>query len=177
MVVVLSFHAVTTTAILWQDRYYYLPLQELSARNKKLQPRIKPEEHTHLWCEQLIEHKSPQCAPANLETSCLLEIGDVSRKLRLHCSCQFLWCVLALRTADTRKLRGNSTVRRLACSVDFLSLPWVALQLRCRFLNLRCSIQFHVFNSVWLQFLDIAVACFLSVPSYILKFGSIFIFE
>jgi hypothetical protein len=32
-----------------------------------------------------------------------------------------------IRTADTRKLLGNTTVRRLACSVEFLSLPWVAL--------------------------------------------------
>jgi hypothetical protein len=32
----------------------------------------------------------PQCAPANLETSCLLEIGDVSRKLRLLWGCRFL---------------------------------------------------------------------------------------
>jgi hypothetical protein len=39
----------------------------------------------------------PQCAPANLETICLLEIGDISRKLRLLCSCQFPWCALALR--------------------------------------------------------------------------------
>jgi hypothetical protein len=54
------------------------------------------DEHTHLrWREQLIKHKFPQCAPANLETSCLLEIGDVSRKLRLRCSFQFLWCALA----------------------------------------------------------------------------------
>jgi hypothetical protein len=35
---------------------------------------------------------TPQCAPDNLEASCLLKIGDVSRKLRLRCSCQFLWC-------------------------------------------------------------------------------------
>jgi hypothetical protein len=57
-----------------------------------------------------------------------------------------------VRRTDTRKLRGNETVRRLACSVvwelSFSNLPRVALQLRCRFLNLRCSIQFHVFNSV-----------------------------
>jgi hypothetical protein len=38
----------------------------------------------------------PQCAPANLETSCLLEIGDFSQKLRLRCSCQFPWCALPL---------------------------------------------------------------------------------
>jgi hypothetical protein len=31
-------------------------------------------------------------------------------------------------------------------------------QLRCRFLNLRCSIQFHVFNTGWQQFSEIAVA-------------------
>jgi hypothetical protein len=43
-----------------------------------------------------MKHKFPQCAPANLETNCLLEIGDLSRKLRLLCSCQFLLCALAL---------------------------------------------------------------------------------
>jgi hypothetical protein len=33
--------------------------------------------HTHLrWCEQVIKRKFPQCAPVNLETSHLLEIGD-----------------------------------------------------------------------------------------------------
>jgi hypothetical protein len=40
--------------------------------------------------------KFPQCAPANLETSCLLEIGDISRKLRFRCGFQFPWCALAL---------------------------------------------------------------------------------
>jgi hypothetical protein len=38
----------------------------------------------------LIKHMFPQCAPANQETSCLLEIGDVSRKFLLRCSCQFI---------------------------------------------------------------------------------------
>jgi hypothetical protein len=62
----------------------------------KIQSPIKSDERTRLrWCEQLIKHKFPQCAPPNLETSCLLEIGDVSWKLRLRCSCQFLWCALA----------------------------------------------------------------------------------
>jgi hypothetical protein len=31
-----------------------------------------------------------------METSCLLEISDFSRKLRLRCSCQFSWCALSL---------------------------------------------------------------------------------
>jgi hypothetical protein len=40
------------------------------------------EKHAHLRrCEQLIERKFPQCAPANLGTSCLLEIDDFSRKI------------------------------------------------------------------------------------------------
>jgi hypothetical protein len=51
---------------------------------------ITSDEPTHLrWCEQLIKHKFPQCAPAELETSCLLEIGYFSRKLPLRCGCQF----------------------------------------------------------------------------------------
>jgi hypothetical protein len=58
--------------------------------------------HTHLrWCEQLIKCKFPQCAPANLETSWQLEIGDISRKLRLRCSCQFPWYA---RTLSNRAL-------------------------------------------------------------------------
>jgi hypothetical protein len=43
-----------------------------------------------------IQRKFPQCAPANLETSSLIEIGDFSLKLWLRCSCQFPWCVLVL---------------------------------------------------------------------------------
>jgi hypothetical protein len=59
------------------------------------------DEHYHLiWCEELIKHKFPQFASPNLETSCLLEIGDLSRKLRLRCGCQFPWCALAF-TART----------------------------------------------------------------------------
>jgi hypothetical protein len=43
----------------------------------KLKYTIMHYVHTHLrWCEQLLKHTFPQCAPANLETSCLLEIGD-----------------------------------------------------------------------------------------------------
>jgi hypothetical protein len=46
------------------------------------------------------EKKFPQCAPANMEISCLLEIGDISRKLRLRCGCQFPWCALGLGVTD-----------------------------------------------------------------------------
>ena len=35
-------------------------------------------------------------APANLETICLLEIGDISQKSWLRCGCQFPRCALAL---------------------------------------------------------------------------------
>jgi hypothetical protein len=59
--------------------------------------------HTYIiWCEKVIKHKFPHCAPANLETSCLVEIGDVSRKLRLRCDCQFSWCALALGVMQLR---------------------------------------------------------------------------
>jgi hypothetical protein len=40
----------------------------------------------------------------------MLEIGDAYRKLWLRCSCQFLWCALALRGGDSelrRYLRGE----------------------------------------------------------------------
>jgi hypothetical protein len=46
-----------------------------------------------------MKRKFPQCAPANMETGCLLEIGDFSRKLRLRCSCQFPWCSPAVTFA------------------------------------------------------------------------------
>jgi hypothetical protein len=52
---------------------------------------------------QLIKYDFPKCAPANLETSCPLEISDVSRKLRLRCGCQFPWCALALIEEEKRK--------------------------------------------------------------------------
>jgi hypothetical protein len=32
-----------------------------------------------------LKYKFPQCAAVNLEASSLLEIGDISRKLRLCC--------------------------------------------------------------------------------------------
>jgi hypothetical protein len=55
------------------------------------------DKYAHLrWCEQLIKRTFPHCAPANLETCCLLEIGDFSRRLRFRCSCQFLWCAPGL---------------------------------------------------------------------------------
>jgi hypothetical protein len=108
VVVVLSCHAVSTTAILWQDQYYYLPLQKISARNYKIQSCITSDEHIHLrWCEQLPKHKFPQCAPADLETSCLLEIGDFSRKLQLRCCCQFPLCALALKVWEFHTLAGR----------------------------------------------------------------------
>jgi hypothetical protein len=37
------------------------------------------------------------------KTTCLLETGDFSRKLRLRCSFQFPWCVLALRHVRATK--------------------------------------------------------------------------
>jgi hypothetical protein len=43
-----------------------------------------------------MQHKFRQCVPANLETSCLLKIGEVSQKLRLRCGSLFPWCALTL---------------------------------------------------------------------------------
>ena len=40
---------------------------------------------------------------------------------------------------------------------EFLSLPWMALQLCCNLLSVRDIIQFHVFNSVWQKFLEGAI--------------------
>jgi hypothetical protein len=48
------------------------------------------DEHTQLRCEQLIKHKFDQCAHANLETSFLLEIDDVSPKLGCVAIASFL---------------------------------------------------------------------------------------
>jgi hypothetical protein len=44
-----------------------------------------------------MKREFPQSVSANLETSCLLQIGESSWKLQLRCSCQFPWCALALR--------------------------------------------------------------------------------
>jgi hypothetical protein len=52
-------------------------------------------------------YQFPRCAPANLETSCLLEISDFSRKLRLRCGCQFPWCALGLTEMSTRNHPGG----------------------------------------------------------------------
>jgi hypothetical protein len=68
------------------------------------------DKHTHLICGQLIKRKFPQCAPANLETSCLLKIGDFSRKLRLHCSCQFSWYALTLNELNINLQGANHLV-------------------------------------------------------------------
>jgi hypothetical protein len=55
---------------------------EDNRRINDLKKRTKlADKHIHLrWCEQLIKRKCPQSAPANLETSFLLEIGDFPRK-------------------------------------------------------------------------------------------------
>jgi hypothetical protein len=122
MVVVHSSHAISTTAILWQDRYYYPTLQKRGARNEKLQSRLKSDGHAHLrWCEQLITHKFPHCAPANLETSCLLEICDVSRKLRLRCSFQFLPYYARLKLYLKMGVHWESGLKWL---VIFTSILW-----------------------------------------------------
>jgi hypothetical protein len=84
--------------------HHIMTLQKRSAWNYKIQSHIKSEEHTHLkWCEQLIKHKFSQCVPANLETSCLLEIHDISWKLQLRHRYQFLWCALALTTSHVQR--------------------------------------------------------------------------
>jgi hypothetical protein len=87
MVAVLSSHAVSARL-----NYTYRHIMTGSALSSiaETQSYITRGGRTHLrWCEQLLKHKFPQCATANLETSCLLEIGVISRKLRLRCGCQF----------------------------------------------------------------------------------------
>jgi hypothetical protein len=59
------------------------------------------------------EHKLPQCAPANRETSCLFEIGDISRKLRLRCGCQFPWCALALKDVGRLSFGNGGQIGRI----------------------------------------------------------------
>jgi hypothetical protein len=66
--------------------------------------------------EQLLKHTFPQCAPANLETSCLLDIGDISWKLRLRCGCQFPWCALSRR----EEVMGNFIIR--SCSYNVMDV-------------------------------------------------------
>jgi hypothetical protein len=66
--------------------------------HQKIESRIKSDEHKHLsWCEQLITYKFPHCAPAKLETSCILQIGDASWKLWLRCSWRCLRFAHVLR--------------------------------------------------------------------------------
>jgi hypothetical protein len=108
MVIVLAFHAVST----YINYHHIMTGSILSSiaegRCTKLKNTVMHYvEHTHLrCCEQIIKHKFPQCAPVNLETSCLLEIGDISRKSRLRCGCQFSWCALGLNKQETKhKLR------------------------------------------------------------------------
>jgi hypothetical protein len=64
--------------------------------------------HAHLrLCEQLIERKFPQCAPADLKTNCLLEIGDffseiaVALRLPVSLVCAQPYNVSALPTLLT----------------------------------------------------------------------------
>jgi hypothetical protein len=84
---------VSTTIILWQDQSVLLwQCRREVHKIKKIQSLIKLDEHTHLrWCEQLIKHTFSLSMPANLETRCMLEIGDISWKFQFDCSCQFLW--------------------------------------------------------------------------------------
>jgi hypothetical protein len=99
MVVVLSSHAVSTSL-----NYHHIMTESVSSsialgkctKLKKIQSCITADEHNHVRrCEQLIKNKCPQCAPANLETSCLFEFGDIYWKSQLRCDCQFHWCALA----------------------------------------------------------------------------------
>jgi hypothetical protein len=55
---------------LWQDQHY------LSAIAEDKRTKLKHNNQHLIWREELNKHKFPQCAPANLETSRLLEIGD-----------------------------------------------------------------------------------------------------
>jgi hypothetical protein len=80
MVVVLSSHAVSTGLKYRRIMTGSVILSSIAKELefKKIQSHIASSEHTHLRrCEQLLKHKFPQCAPANLETNCLFEI-DVS---------------------------------------------------------------------------------------------------
>jgi hypothetical protein len=54
--------------------------------------------------------------PANLETSYLLEVGGISRKLRFHCTCQFPGC------AVTRRMTANGELEALHNEMDVTSL-------------------------------------------------------
>jgi hypothetical protein len=63
---------------------------------------------THLrWCEQLIKRKFPQCAPANRETSCLLEIGDFLGNRSCVAVASFLGVPSALGVLSEMSLFNN----------------------------------------------------------------------
>jgi hypothetical protein len=48
---------------------------------KKCNHTLRRTNITHKMSKQLMKQKVPQCTLANLEISCLLKIGDISRKL------------------------------------------------------------------------------------------------
>jgi hypothetical protein len=78
--------------------------------------------------------KFPQCAPANLEITCLLEIGLFSRKSRLRCGSQLIWCALAEQTLPRANLarvepnRSGSLSRSkgisLCCALSVETVFW-----------------------------------------------------
>jgi hypothetical protein len=87
-----------------------------------------------IW-EQLIKRKFPQVAPANVETSFLLEIGDFSRKFRLRCSCQFPWCALA----------PSFSWSALLCRVNICECAHARACLRACYLKLRIVRTWKIF--------------------------------
>jgi hypothetical protein len=88
MVVVLSSHAASTGLNhhnIMTGSVLLPSIAEGECTILETQLCIMSDEHTYLrWREQLHKHKFPQGASANLETSCLFVIGDISRKLRLR---------------------------------------------------------------------------------------------
>jgi hypothetical protein len=90
-----------------------------------------------------------------------------------------LSCHLNLKknhTQETGQPKRNSTVVKTGLfsflGEKFLRLPRVALQLRCNFLGVRSTIQFHVFNPFWHKFLEAAVCCSLALTLVFFKNSS-----
>jgi hypothetical protein len=73
-----------------------------------------------------MKHKFPQCEPANLETSRLLEIGDISAILQLRCGCQFPWCALGLTVLSDRMPSEHGVDSHN--KIDFINITHVRLK-------------------------------------------------
>jgi hypothetical protein len=152
MVVALSSHAASTglnyNHIMTRSVLLSSIAEDMCTKLKKIQSCITSDERTHSrWCEQLIKHKFPLYAPANLETSCLHEICEISRKLHFPVS---LVCprprnsevLSSLQSSMMYLHMGDTCCETFRCATEFETVPlkerWICLSQFCHlFVNIR----------------------------------------